>query len=240
MFEFIRKKVREVVRANSRNDIELNEWFYYWLFQQNYSYRREFSPSNCYYEFGTGGGYSMSEFAKAAVRFCKETSLDIEEIKIFGFDSFQGLPSKQFKADDNPQWDKGEFAFDKAHIIKVIERTGFPTDNVTLIEGFYEDSLNDKTLSDVKDHPPSIVTLDVDYYSSTKLALEFMAPILQSGTVFYFDDLYSFHLNPNMGQLKAINEFNGRLGHLSPLREYDYKGKTFMFAKLEWEHSSDS
>ena len=85
---------------------------------------------------------------------------------------------------------------------------------------------------------PSIVTVDVDYCSSTRATLEFLVPILKSGTVFYFDDLYAFHLHPEMGQLKAISEFNGELGYLSPLREFDYAGKTFMYATLDWEHGS--
>ncbi len=56
---------------------------------------------------------------------------------------------------------------------------------------------------------------------------------MKSGTVFYFDDLYSFHLHPNMGQVRAIREYDGAEGFLSPLREHDCAGRTFMYSALE-------
>ena len=58
------------------------------------------------------------------------------------------------------------------------------------------------------DHPPSIVNIDVDYYSSTKAVLEWIYPICQEGTIFYFDDIFEYLGNLSKGEYKAIAEFN--------------------------------
>lgn len=238
MIGYLRRKIRDVVRGNVLEPT-LSDWFKFWMHEQNFGFRKNFSPANCYYEFGVGWGGTMSMFAQSAVEFCEETGVDINDIYIFGFDSFKGLPDKKSLADDHLEWEKGSFAFEKEHTLSILEDLNFPLDNVQLIEGYFEESLNDATFQLLKKRPPSIVTMDVDYYSSTKIALEFMAPLLQSGAVFYFDDLYSFHSHPDMGQVKAIREFNGKYGYLNPTTESKFTEKTFIYSCLEWEHAKE-
>lgn len=231
-----KERIKAVIRDQSR--IKLQDWFYYWLHEQNFGVRKDHVPRNCYYEFGVGWGATMCEFAKAAIQFCSETDASLDDIRIVGFDSFEGLPPKAESADDHPEWKQGDFAFPAEHTLDLLEKLGFPVDNVTLVRGFFEESLTAERQAELRDNPASIVTVDVDYCSSTRSALHFLAPILKPGTVFYFDDLYSFHLHPEMGQLKAINDFNGKLGYLSPLHEFDYAGRTFIYAPLEWNDTA--
>ena len=68
------------------------------------------------------------------------------------------------------------------------------------------------------------------------LAFKFMAPILKSGAVFYFDDAWCFHGHPYLGELKAINEFNGKYGHLIPCDIFGMKGQSYIYSSLEWEY----
>jgi len=178
----------------------------------------------------------MGKFARAAVAYCRKYGADVGEIQIVGFDSFQGLPEKSAQADAHVLWSKGSFAHAKEVTLRKVEEAGFPLKNVLLIEGFFEESLNPANFERVSRHAPSIINVDVDYYTSTKLALEFVAPLLRSGAVFHFDDLWSFHGHPDMGQMKAIREFNGKRGHLAPCTERDYRGKTFIYSSLEWEY----
>jgi len=85
--------------------------------------------------------------------------------------------------------------------------------NVRFIQGFFEDSLTSELAKDLATHPPSIVTVDVDYYSSTKSVLEWLLPFTPTGCLFYFDDIWLFYGHPQMGQVAAINELNcGGLG----------------------------
>ena len=43
-----------------------------------------------------------------------------------------------------------------------------------------------------------------------------------------------------MGQPKAIREFHGKKGYLTPCRLFDHNGSTYMFSALEWEFGSQS
>lgn len=239
----INRKINNYISANFVNRYDasysLENWFYYWLYFQNFDYAHDYTPKNCYYEFGTGRGGTLTSFLKASTRFSKEYNFDILKIKIVLLDSFKGLPEIKVKEDDHYEWSKGGFAGSKDYITGIIKQYGFPLENVTFVEGYYEDSLTGEVFEKLKNIPPSIVTMDVDYYSSTKLALNFIAPFLKSGTVFYFDDIYSFFMHPGNGQIKAISEFNQqKTGHLSWLPEKNYTGRCYMYSREIWEHRS--
>jgi hypothetical protein len=51
--------------------------------------------------------------------------------------------------------------------------------------------LFEKTLPafQIPEHDQLVVTLDADLYSSTRLALEQLAPAIRIGTILYFDEL---------------------------------------------------
>lgn len=247
MFQSLKLKVKKYLNNYIRDNFavyyrevtSLETWFYYWLHYQNFSYAKDYTPKNVYYEFGTGWGGTLTDFLKASKRFSKDHNFDIRNIKIVLFDSFQGLPPVSIKEDDNPQWDKGGYAYSKDYITDIIKKYGFPLENVTFVEGYYENTLTPATFEKIKHMPPSIVTMDVDYYSSTKIAQDFISPLLSSGTVFYYDDLYSFFLHPDLGQVKAINEFNKEgVGYLNLLTDKNYAGRCYIFTKKEWEHFS--
>ncbi len=234
----MKKFLKKLLRRNSTQTLE--NWFYYWLQAQNSDWRSQCSPKNCYFEFGVGWGGTMSAFARAAVRYCKDHKANINDISIVGFDSFQGLPEKQSKADDHIVWQKGSFANSKEVTLSKVEKIGFPVDNIMFIEGFFDKSLNSENFQKIAHLSPSIITVDVDYYSSTELALNFIVPLLKSGAVLYFDDLWSFHGHPDMGQPKAIREFHGKKGYLTPCRLFDHNGSTYIFSALKWEFGTQA
>jgi len=246
MIRSIKKKIKtyldnylrdNLAKYHRQHEDSLENWFYYWLWFQNMSYAKDYSPKNTYYEFGTGWGGTLSEFLKAVTRFGKDHNIDIQEFRIFLFDSFEGLPPVARREDDHPAWNKGEFAYSKEYIEDIVKAHHFPLENVRFIEGYFDQTLNAETLASIKDYPPSIITMDVDYYSSTIEALNFLAPILRSGTVLYFDDLYSFFLHPDLGQVKAISEFNNSgIGYLNPLTYRNHEGKCHLFVRREWEY----
>ena len=167
-----------------------------------------FDPFN-YYEFGTGEGKSISYFLKALRKISKNLRLDINNFNVFLFDSFEGLPEYDSLKDKNPGWSKGQFAgtIDKIQSItnKYFPNTG---SNIKFIKGYYENSLTNDLRMTLIDYPPSIVNIDVDYYLSAKTVLNWIYPISQNGTVFYFDDIYEYLGNLSQGEHKAIDEFN--------------------------------
>ena len=53
----------------------------------------------------------------------------------------------------------------------------------------------------------AFVHIDCDFYSSTKLVLDYIKPYLQNGTIILFDDWHTFKGNYEYGEKKAFEEF---------------------------------
>ena len=191
-----------------------------------------------YYEFGTGSKVvTLSEFLIAADKFYNTYKL--EKLKIFAFDSFEGLPTPAVEADHHPSWKKGEYAGSIEHVKNKIDNLKLKIKlDITYIKGFYEKTLDEALREKLKNFPPSIITLDVDYYSSTKTILDWLVPILPSSCIFYFDDIWAFAGNPNYGQIKSINEFNAdkKNGTLTPYPIIGYASQVFLYSKPEFEY----
>jgi O-methyltransferase len=81
-----------------------------------------------------------------------------------------------------------------------------PDTRYTLFEGFFDKSLPKIDKKSLR--PAAWIYMDCDYYSSTRVALEFCKDLMQDFTIVYFDDLFSFSGNPFKGQLAALREFN--------------------------------
>lgn len=93
-----------------------------------------------------------------------------------------------------------------SHCQALVNKLKIP--NVELTQGLYENSLTESLAEELKAYPPGIVNIDVDFYTSTVTVLEFLKPLLRSGVIIYFDDVWSFNGDPTRGQLRAIGEFN--------------------------------
>jgi O-methyltransferase len=149
-----------------------------------------------------------------------------------------GLPAPESAADANVMWEKGSYAFSEDYVRRIAARAGFTGSRLRCVKGFYDRSLTPELQAELKASPPAFVTIDVDYYSSTRDVLAFLKPILASGCVVFFDDLWAFDGHPDYGQLKALNEFNAanRDGRLVPHqvlgdRMYSYYRLDYEFAK---------
>lgn len=118
-------------------------------------------------EFGVAGGTSLWRFTKYA------------KDKIYGFDSFEGLPEKYTA-------DIGIGFFKQKKIPNVPE-------NVELIVGYFSDTLpNFLTREDVANRDIEFIHIDCDLYSSTKQVFQFLESKIQRGTVMAFDEYFNF------------------------------------------------
>lgn len=170
-----------------------------------------FLPDVTYYEFGSDTGTSLIWYMQVVQKICEKFKEDLKNYPIIVFDSFQGLPKpKKFdkSSTSSDDWREGDFSCTKEQLLKNIKKRRLNPSkfNLKFIEGFYEDSLTDRLRKELP--KPSIVFIDCDYYSSTKTVLDWLCPILTTGTIFYFDDIWSFSGDPNCGEIRAINEFN--------------------------------
>ncbi|HJU12527.1 MAG TPA: TylF/MycF/NovP-related O-methyltransferase [Candidatus Binataceae bacterium] len=216
----------------------LSTWF---LRALRHQHHQRFGPAGNYYEFGVGKGRTLTRFLRALRVFCDAEALNPYIYSIFLFDSFEGMPGKASPRDDHPGFSKGILSVNieqtRARIRKYLDlRQG----TVRFIKGFFEDSLTPALAQELSAHPPSIVTVDVDYYSSTKSVLEWLLPFAPTGCLFYFDDIWLFYGHPEMGQIAAINEFNQTgAGYMIPYPELGTTvgGRSFVFARKKFELS---
>ena len=177
-----------------------------------------------YYEFGLFRGYTFLQ----AFKCTKEQGLD--NIHYYGFDSFSGLPEAEGVDAVDCRFFEGQFACSKADVEKNLSEHGMASNRMTLIEGYYEDSLTESLHQQHDFKKASVVLLDCDYYSSTKVALDWMIPYLQVGTILLFDDWFSYGDSDELGQQKAFKEFleTHTQYHAEPLWDFIHNGKGFV------------
>ena len=79
-----------------------------------------------------------------------------------------------------------------------------------------------------------IVHIDVDLYSSTVDVLNFVTPLIVSGSVLIFDDWYAFPGGSKKGERKALEEFLQKTPKFSieTWKSYSTFGKSFFITKL--------
>jgi hypothetical protein len=102
--------------------------------------------------------------------------------KIYGFDSFEGLP-EDWKISFNEKFNKhkkGYFAVDNLPVVK---------NNVSLVKGFFDTSLP-KWLEENKLTQISLLHVDSDLYSSAKIIFDNLNEYIVQGTIIVFDEFY--------------------------------------------------
>mgnify|MGYP003642052899 FL=1 len=138
-------------------------------------------PNTLWLEFGVFSGGTINYISK----FTKD--------KVYGFDSFEGLPEK---------WRNG---FEKG----CFNKNGNLPDvnsNVELIKGWFSETLPDF----IKKHNKkvSFIHMDADLYSSTKCIFDNLKDYIDDDCVIVFDELINYDgFDGETGELKAFYEF---------------------------------
>jgi hypothetical protein len=154
-----------------------------------------------YWEFGVASGETLIIAYKASKLFPGKSAM-----KFFGFDSFQGIPEISGKEDAASMWSKGDFTFGIETVLAKLKRYAVDISQVTLVPGFYEQSLNPAAISKYKLKKVSYLRLDCDLYSSTKTVLNFVKPFLTDGAIIDFDDYFCYASN-DFGEPLAFQEW---------------------------------
>jgi len=115
-------------------------------------------------EFGVASGRTLSIIAEVR-----------GQRKVFGFDSFAGLP-------EHWRWgfDAGAFAADKAPVVQ----------GAKVIEGVFQDVLPEFLAKN--EGPLSFAHIDSDLYSSAIYVLQQLRPRMVEGTVILFDEYFNY------------------------------------------------
>ena len=142
-------------------------------------------PNTLWMEFGVATGRTVNFISK------------FTEDKVYGFDSFEGLP--EFWREG---YDKGKFSR-KGRLPEVNQ-------NVELVKGWFDDSLPKFIENNLKDtnKKVSFIHIDCDLYSSTKTIFDNLKDYIDNDCVIIFDELLNYPgFDGDKGELKAFYEF---------------------------------
>lgn len=175
-----------------------------------------------YFEFGLWRGKTFGYAHRMKHRYKQE------DMKLWGFDSFQGLPATE----DHPDniWYEGQFVCTRPEFEEILKSKRISREEYELVEGFYSESLNADLHRRLQGRNAAIVYIDCDLYASTKQVLDFIRPYLVNGTIVCFDDFYNYKGDPDQGEQKALVEFlqKERDIFFIPYLAYAPLGKSFI------------
>lgn len=162
--------------------------------------RSDGEPIGDYLEFGVCHGTSMAAMW-TAVR-----DENIADMRLFGFDSFEGLPPETEKTEDC--WRPGQFRSSLAFARYSLSRHGVDLRRVTLIKGWFKETATPETARRHNIEKAGIIMVDCDIYPAAVQALAFCGPLIHDRAVILFDDWHAENLAlRNLGEKKAFDEF---------------------------------
>ena len=168
---------------------------------------RHGAPLGDYLEFGVYNGTSLACMYRAL------KNLELDQVRLFGFDSFKGLPAKA--SADAGSWKPGDFKSELTNTVDQLNKQGIDWNRVHLIEGWFSDTLSLTTRSQYQLNQVGIIMIDCDIYSSAKEALTFCGPLIKNESIIFFDDWHADNLAArNEGEKKAFDEFLNENPHL--------------------------
>lgn len=118
--------------------------------------------------------------------------------KIYGFDSFEGLPEDWVRKDKI--FNAGTFAFRNPNVLPPVLH------NVVLHKGLFSDTLPEFSKTLDAETPIAFLHVDSDIYSSAATAFRILGSRIRPGTILIFDEFYNY---PGYAdhEFKAFQEF---------------------------------
>jgi hypothetical protein len=139
-------------------------------------------------EFGVYRGTS-TRILRRTLSQCKRAEFGGPAKRIYACDSFQGLPEKF------AELEAGTFACDPPRIR-----------GVKIVKGYFEDSLTPELADEVRQ--VALASLDADLYSSTACVLNWLTPMLGTGSLLLFDQF----LGDGSAEKKAFDDWQRETG----------------------------
>ena len=187
----------------------------------------------------TNGSYlEFGVFTGSSFNFAMKVNRKIEKIfgknncEFIGFDSFKGF-GKIKKGDENPRFGDRTFSVNEKKVLGNIKKCS-KGQKMRIVKGFYEDTIKNKTTQDLNIDKARVIMIDCDLKESALLALEFIRPAIQDGTIILFDDFVFFKGNENKGEFGAFNDFRKKYPEILFRRifDYGYGSKAFIAYKI--------
>lgn len=176
-----------------------------------------------YLEFGIFRGFAFWY----TQQLCKMHGA--KEMRFFGFDSFLGLPKLE-KIDQGGDFSEGAYECPRQDVEAHLNYYGVDWRKTHLIEGWFSETLNQKTHKKYGFNQVSLCVIDCDLYESTRDVLRFVLPMIKGEAIFIFDDWNSYNKADDRGERKAFKEFLAKNIQLSaqPFFEFGGHGQAFL------------
>jgi hypothetical protein len=173
-----------------------------------------------YAEFGVWRGRTFVEAWRVARRYPTPR-------RFVAFDSFEGLPEVG-GIDAGGQFSTEQFRHGRAAFEARLRRARVPAGQVTIVEGFFDDTLAHPERIGL-DHV-AVAWVDCDLYASTVPVLDYLTPRLSQGAVLLFDDWFCFQGDRDKGESRACREWLERNPELSlvPWQRFNWAGQAFL------------
>lgn len=163
-------------------------------------------------EFGVGRGATLAMLNNIAGRAL--TDKNNLPYRIFGFDSFEGLPEPDGSDKDmhvrgpsGLKFTKGAFSSSEDEVWKTLQRESSRIDNIQLVRGWYEQTLSHELRQRLDIKKASFINVDCDFYASAKVVLDWCECLIDQGTIISFDDWFCYKGSTNHGEALAFSEF---------------------------------
>jgi O-methyltransferase len=180
-----------------------------------------------YLEFGVYNGTSL------VATFRETEAMGLSNTRLFGFDSFQGLPEAA-ATDDEGKWKPGAWRSELEFTEAVLAAEGVDRSRVFLIPGWFSDTCHPETAHRYNITKASVIMVDCDIYTSTTEALAFCAPLIADHALIMFDDWNAGNLAAKqLGERKAFEEWLAASGSFraEPFGSYRDKAETFILTR---------
>ena len=153
-------------------------------------------------EFGVAAGAGLLNICELAARVTRETGV---RFRVYGFDTGRGMPPPLGYRDHPEIYQEGDFPMDHEKLERALP--GY----AQLVIGQLKDTVPRLAQEIPPEAPIGFVSIDVDYYSSTRDALALLqgeARRYLPRVPIYLDDLEHPSHNSWCGERGAVREFN--------------------------------
>lgn len=154
-----------------------------------------------YFEFGVYEGTSLL----AAVKAHKSISSTVPR-RFYGFDSFDEGFKYFDERDRHPFFKEGDFVSSYEKVLKRFRK--FP--EVKLTKGYFEETIaggGGKGREIYGSDRCAIAFIDCDLMVPSGVALEYVRPILQAGSIIIIDDYFAYRGDESLGPCGAFRDF---------------------------------
>lgn len=197
------------------------------MYQEAASLLRLQGKEGAIYEFGVGSGMTAALLSTVINNNYKK------HVSLFLFDTFEGMP-KPSKEDENFQWVPGGWAFTQKQVLNKLKAHRIRDSHINFFKGDYVDSTKSSPAVDALSNKALIVHIDCDYKSSAAIALDYIIPALQEGSIILCDDYFCYSGNPSLGESGALFEWSERRSiKLRPWKPYSIHGQSFIVYGLK-------